>query len=121
MNGARVMADTTINVLGTLYSISCKDSNEDKLLRNCDGYTDKTTKQIVITKMPEENELGCFDVYRKKVLRHEIIHAFLFESGLHGNANWDALQGQEHPEMMVDWFAVQWEKISNAFRMADAI
>lgn len=115
------MADTTINVLGTRYSISYKDSTDDKMLCKCDGYTDKTTKQIVVARITEENELGCFDVYRKKVLRHEIIHAFLFESGLHGEANWDAQQGQEHPEMMVDWFVVQWEKISNAFRMADAI
>lgn len=110
-----------IDVLGTKYDITFKERNEDEFLADSDGYTDKTTKKIVIVKMPQDNQLGCWDAYSKKVLRHEIIHAFLFESGLHGNANWDATGSQEHPEMMVDWFAVQWVKITQAFAIANAI
>ena len=115
------MDNMSICVLGTMYSIIYKDQDKDEYLEKCDGYTDKTTRQIVITNEPKDNQLGKWDAYRKKVLRHEIIHAFLFESGLHANANYDALPGQEHPEMMVDWFAAQWEKIMEAFRNADAI
>lgn len=110
-----------IDVLGTEYTITFKDRSDDKFLEECDGYTDKTTKQIVIVNEPKDNQLGCWDVYSKKVLRHEIIHAFMFESGLHGNANWDAAANQEHPEMVVDWFAAQWSKISFAFAVANAV
>ena len=110
-----------IDILGTKYDITFKEQDEDELLADCDGYTDKTTKKIVIVKRPKDNQLGCWDAYSKKVLRHEIIQAFLFESGLHGNANWDATEVQEHPEMIVDWFAVQWGKISWAFAVANAI
>lgn len=116
-----MMERITINILGTRYTVTYSDRKDDSLLEKCDGYTDKTTKTIVIENEPKDNELGVWDVYRKKVLRHEIIHAFLFESGLHGNANYDCAPGQEHPEMMVDWFASQFNKIADAFRIADAI
>ena len=117
----KALENFSLNVLGTLYSVFYKDEQTDKFLKECDGYTDKTTKQIVISTEPKDNQLGNWDEYRKKVLRHEIIHAFLFESGLHGQANYDAQNGQEHPEMMVDWFAAQWHKLAEAFKNADAI
>ena len=109
-----------INVLGTEYYIIYKEQSDDEMLEKCDGYTDKTAHKIVVTLCPKDNQLEQWNVYQKKVLRHEIIHAFLFESGLHGNANYDAVS-TEHPEMMVDWFAVQYEKLTAAFKEAQAI
>lgn len=102
-----------VNVLGTEYTITVSNEKQDKIMKGADGYTDKTTKRIVVLDKPEDNDLGDFDSYQRKVLRHEIIHAFLFESGLHGNANYSA--DGEHPEMMVDWFAVQFDKLEAAF------
>ena len=107
-----------INVLGTEYTIEITPKSEDKFLERCDGYCDKTTKRIVVRAEDETNELDNYSVYLKTMLRHEIIHAFLFESGLHNNfthPEWG------HDETMVDWFAVQFPKLMKAFEEADAL
>ena len=109
-----------VNILGTEWTISECSAEEDKVLemRDVDGYCDKTTKRIVIIKKPDVSDLGNWDVYRKKVLRHEIIHAFLFESGLHENCSHPAWG---HDEAMIDWVAVQFHKLQQAFKEADCL
>ena len=103
-----------IDVLGTKYRIHEKTPEQDAELLNCDGYCDKTTKTIVITKEGNDCTLGDFAWYRRKILRHEIIHAFLFESGLHEN-----FQHQiGHDETYVDWIAAQFPKLNAAFIQA---
>lgn len=101
-----------VNILGTKYTIKETCKEKDSFLEKCDGYCDKTTRTIVITTEPKDSELGCWDIYRKKILRHEIIHAFLFESGLHEN-----FQHQEfgHEETFIDWFAAQYPKIKAVY------
>ena len=42
-----------VNILGTVYTIVDKSFDEDKILINCDGYCDKTSKQIVISQKSE--------------------------------------------------------------------
>ena len=106
-------------ILGTEYSLQYLSSKEDKKLENLDGYTDFYLKRIVVEK-DFENRL--FDEtkiknYQNKILRHEIIHAFLFESGLECNSlkvyNW------AENEEMVDWFAIQSPKIFDIFNDLD--
>ena len=107
-----------INVLGTKYIINERSPEEDKILCGIDGYCDKTTKVICITKKTPDSNLGEWEVYRKKVLRHEIIHAFLFESGLHENfehKQWG------HEETFIDWVAVQFPKMQKAFEQAGCL
>ena len=99
-----------IDVLGTKYAVYERDN-----LPNCDGYCDKTTKTIVITKKTPDSNLGDWEVYRRKILRHEIIHAFLFESGLH--ENWEH-KAYGHNETYVDWIAAQFPKLQKAFIQA---
>lgn len=93
-----------INVLGTDYLISVEKTN-----KNVDGYCDTSIKKIVVDDMQptdtSKKELGS---YRNQVLRHEIIHAFLFESGLEAECSWNT-------EEMVDWLAIQFDKIAKAF------
>lgn len=103
-----------INVLGTSYVILERSAAEDRTLEDCDGYCDKTTKLIVIAKKEANCDLLDFDSYRKKVMRHEIIHAFLFESGLHECWTHDG----GHDETYVDWIAVQFPKLLKAFEEA---
>ena len=43
-------------------------------------------------------------------MRHELIHAFLFESGLAENSNW------ARNEEMVDWIARQFPKMAKTFQ-----
>lgn len=111
-----------VNVLGTEYSIINKNENDDEILNNCDGYCDKTEKKIVICKMDKTtSNLGNLEVYRKKVLRHEIVHAFLFESGLHENGEYESHSPGGHPEQIVDWIAIQFPKMLKAFKEVGAL
>lgn len=103
-----------VNILGTKYDVLQLSADKDPALLECDGYCDKTIKRIVITKQPADSNLGNFEVYRRKILRHEIIHAFLFESGLHENFT----HSMGHDETYVDWFAAQYPKIKAAFAQA---
>ena len=107
-----------VNILGTEYTITECSEQEDKTLKDVDGYCDKTTKEIVISIPTPDCNLGDWQVYRKKVMRHEIIHAFLFESGLHENfehKSWG------HEETMVDWIAVQFPKMQKVFEEAGCL
>lgn len=106
----------TVNVLGTKYSIHYKSPSEDKLLRECDGYCDKSSKKIVVT--TENLELENFAEYQKKCLRHEIVHEFMYESGL--AENWEHKNfGQE--ETVVDWVAIQFPKLLEIFKKVGAL
>jgi hypothetical protein len=73
-----------------------------------DGYCDYTSKEIVIRK-DNTNDVGDFIWTQKKQLRHEIIHAFMAESGL--QCNWEHIKQFGHDETTVDWFAIQFPKI----------
>ena len=65
--------------------------------------------------MDDPNSKANLQVQINKVKRHEIIHAFLFESGLAENSYW--AQNEE----MVDFFAIQAPKLFKAFKAADAL
>ena len=109
------MENRKINILGTEYTICEKTQEQDHSLKTCDGYCDKTSKEIVVLKLSADNcELSNPKWYADKVLRHEIVHAFLFESGMHECTNWDA-KGSCHNEQLVDWFAIQSPKIFEVY------
>ena len=111
----------TVNILGTDYSVYRGVNREDDPnLERCDGYCDKTTKRCVVAGNAPDNELGDFSVYEKTNLRHELIHAFLFESGLDGNSVWTNGE-DDHPEQIVEWLAVQFPKIMKVFKEAQAL
>ena len=58
--------------------------------------------------------------YGKQLMRHEIVHAFLSESGLSANAlSPDGAWALN--EEMVDWFAIQGPKIVSARQAAPAL
>lgn len=105
----------TVEVLGVPYAIIDGDRSKDPCLDKADGYCDHTTKEIIIdTFKPSDNSLGDLPAYRKQVIRHELVHAFLFESGL-GAESWGC------NEEIVDWIAFQFPKMLQAFEEADAL
>ena len=111
------MNQKTINVLGTEYSLNLVDPDHDpKLKDQRDGYTDTSIKVCVIDSMQEEHPDNKANLaeYRKSVIRHELIHAFLFESGL-DVCSW------ANNEEMVDWLAIQFPKMQKAFEQANCI
>lgn len=101
-----------VDVLGVKYRIIETSPDKDEYLQDCDGYCDKTSKKVVVKIKDKESQLDDFEVYRRKCLRHEIIHAFLFESGLH--EDWEH-KPYGHDETYVDWIAAQFPKLKKAF------
>lgn len=108
-----------VNVLGVEYSITRSHSPGDLRLENADGFCDETTKEIVVeTYEGDDGKPGSkaqLDIQRKKVLRHEITHAFLFESGLAENSDW--AQNEE----LVDWISIQGPKLVKAWEEVGAL
>lgn len=112
-----------VDVLGTEYSIEFRKQSDDPTLKDRDGYFDHSVRVLVVDDMTEHTNdpYAVRDLinYRKQVLRHEIVHAFLFESGLYGSSknsdNWAV------NEEMVDWIALQAPKLLQAFKQAECI
>lgn len=108
-----------INVLGTEYTLTVCNEAEDARLTGFDGITDETTKEMLVEAYEQHrddpNSKRNLQIQINKVKRHEIIHAFLFESGLAENSEW--AQNEE----MVDFFAIQFPKLLEAFKAADAL
>ena len=106
----------TVNILGTEYTIEHrKEADDPKLADGIDGYCDTSVKLLVICDF-EQDEQSKEDLqaYGLQVLRHEIIHAFMYESGL--DVNTYCFQGGwATNEEMIDWFAIQASKIFKAF------
>lgn len=118
------MGNKTIGILGTQYTIEIKKYDEDEAFsqQSLIGYNDRYAKHIVVCDMTTypgwENEPPekCEKV-QKETMRHEIMHAFLHESGLSDNTfAYDG--GWAKNEEMIDWFAIQEPKIHEAFRSA---
>lgn len=116
-----------VNILGTDYEIIVKKYDEDEAFerRSIDGYCDGYTKQIVICDMDTykgwENEpKETREAAQKHTVRHEIVHAFLNESGLQDSSgSYDC--GWAKNEEMIDWIAAQGAKIYKAWQDANAL
>lgn len=108
------MAKQAVNILGTEYTIEQRELKDEDI----DGFTDNTSKLIVI-RADNVNNVGDFDYLQKKQLRHEIIHAFMSESGL--QCNWQHIEQFGHDETTVDWFAIQSPKIFKVFQELDIL
>ena len=104
----------TAFILGTEYAIIYEPFGE----KGEDGFCDYTSKEIHI-RNDNENEVGNFEWLQKKQLRHELIHAFLCESGL--EANYEHYKQYGHEETMVDWIAIQFPKILKVFKELDIL
>ena len=82
------------------------------------GYTELCAKEIHIdknwfqwNKNDPNPELVLKDIYKEgiKVIRHELVHAFIFESGLCECCSW------ADNEELVDWIARQFPKMNKVF------
>lgn len=112
------MESKSVNILGEKYSISTKTKQEEPRLKDNDAFCDWTEHAIVLD-ADIDGDLGNLDAYKKKVLRHEIIHAFMLESGL--NECSIDVNAWAANEEMIDWFAFQGPRILNAWKEADAL
>lgn len=100
-----------VKILGTEYEI-IKNANTEEYpkLKNCDGYTDFSIKRIVVADFEKDDtSVDDLEWYKMKVLRHELVHAYIHESGLAENCDW------ARNEELTDWIAIQFTKMLNTF------
>lgn len=111
-----------VNILGTVYSVFriCAGENEYMEKMNYGGLCTTIDHRIYILDLsttqdwaeePEEvrkNMEAC-------TLRHEVVHAFLNESGLQWNS-FAPEKAWAKNEEMVDWFAIQAPKIFKVYQ-----
>ena len=110
--------DRKINILGAVWTRKQQSVSENRLLESCDGYCDWTVRRIVVER-EQNGTLADMETYIRKVIRHEIIHAFLFESGLYEASCYSDAWAKN--EEMVDWFALQSEKIFKTYKELNII
>ena len=108
-----------VNILGTTYKVYLNvHYAKDPLLEGLFGYTTFHDKKIVVADVrtipgwESSDDAAVFDTFASTV-RHEVIHAYLMESGLNGSAN--STDCWARNEEMIDWFAIQLPKITKTF------
>lgn len=107
--------ETTVDILGRTYKILFRKRKEDTYMEqeNLDGYCNVATAEIVCRDYiqdPDDHiteEIAEFSM--QKILRHELIHAFLHESGLWASSSTAECWAMQ--EEMVDWIALQMPKM----------
>ena len=116
------MIAESVTIMGVLWKIVLRKKREDAYLASVGGYCDNTIKTIVIRKYHETSkphEVADLRELERSVLRHEIVHAFMFESGLSNDSS-EAKHWAKNEET-VDWIAQQHEKIHAALVESGAI
>ena len=112
-----------VNVLGTKYEIV--RASFDEMENGFGGFCDPDLKRIEILKLDTIEEWKREPKEKiaereKTFLRHEIVHAFFNESGIRDNGvHLDTSWAKN--EEMVDWIAIQGEKIYKAWKEAGAL
>lgn len=114
-----------VNVLGTEYKIEVRKQCDDIELMESDGYCSDIDHLIVIVDMDSNDNYKMVSkegkLFREKqVIRHELIHAFLFESGL-AFSSLSCDTSWAINEEMVDWMARMSPKMIEAFKEAGAL
>lgn len=103
-----------LNILGTIYYVVENNDRADK--EDFDGLCDFYNKKIILRSVDSMLEIEGYEEAKKaryeEVLRHEIVHAFFYESGLTEEA---------YNEKLVDWLAVQLPKIIDVIKGGDVL
>lgn len=112
----------SINILGSVYNLRRVDFGQDEYMDKMKfgGYCDGAKREIVLLNLStipdwKSEPEGIIARKERETLRHEIIHAFLNESGL----QWNSLPVETawaKNEEMVDWIAVQFPKILKVYK-----
>lgn len=101
-----------VNVLGTEYDVEILSQRDESMdVLESVGYTDCSVKKIRVLDVTKNTDLSQQEdreKYQNLILRHELIHAFLYESGI-------GFGMQFHNEELVDWLAMQFPKMTEVF------
>lgn len=109
-----------VNILGTEYEINILTIKEHPQfdIGFMDGNCDVKNKKIYVRHWSEDEkeEDGDWPLQElvNKNIRHELIHAFMYESGLWCNSLIGSGAWAMNEEM-IDWMAIQMPKIMEAY------
>lgn len=116
-----------VDVLGTKHAVFRVKAGQDEYMEKMHfgGYCDGVAKKIVILDLKstpdwKDEPPEAIAKIEKCTLRHELVHAFLNESGLEWNSFVPDKAWAKNEEM-VDWFALQSPKIFKAFQAVNAL
>lgn len=100
-----------IKILGTEYEIITQKESENRKLEGSNGLCEIYSKKIILSEIEDDiHNYDNLNLYKNRVLRHEIIHAFFAESGLRSNSEY------AENEELVDWIAIQVPKMLKIFQ-----
>lgn len=93
---------TEFDILGTKYTLHYDDTITDK--HEANGTAELFSKKIVISLSGyyDDEVFENIEEYYKKVIRHELVHAFFYEMGLNNYCR---------DEVLVDALAIQMPKM----------
>ena len=102
-----------INILGTQYKI---ENDTSSAMDDYDGLCDRDAK-IIITSFDDKCKADerCtknYEEFKRRILRHEIMHAVFHECGLSKYAQ---------DEILVELLATQFPKIISAMKEGEAL
>lgn len=113
----RTFKKGSIEILGAVYTVGMLAYDDTPAFKenNCDAWCNQTAKEIIIVDAMTSPVYKCKSIKEAQALecvwlRHEIIHAYLYESGLHCNSLRFEHAWAENEEL-VDWIAIQLPKI----------
>lgn len=115
-----------LNILGTEYHVERKKYDDDPKFKeySAAGYCNGFLKTIVLCDMStfpnwDKEDTATIQKQEAHIYRHEIVHAYLTESGLADNSN--DVESWARSEEIVDWIALQGQKIYNTWKEAGCI
>lgn len=111
--------DFKVDILGSKYSVFfCNEFPEhlSEFQENADGLCNRHNRELYVKRCNDKDMTEEGRVRREKdVLRHELFHAYLAESGLSASASHVYGSWAENEEM-IDWLAIQSPKIFKTFQ-----
>lgn len=103
-----------IKILGVPYTVHFVSYENNKELATRFGYTAVKDRKIVIGDLNtlddwKNESKAAKDRQHAETVRHEVVHAFLYESGLWGCSKKSDRWAMD--EEIIDWIAIQMPKI----------
>lgn len=93
------MEPFALKVCGVSWEVIVATPENRPLLKSYLGYADRSSKRIYIKDLrrePDERDMERLDLIMAETIRHELIHAWLFECGMMDSREFDH-------ERIADW------------------
>lgn len=106
-----------VNILGTEYEVIKDNTGTNPKLKDANGICELYSKKIVLEDKFDDDPMNVdnFQDFKDKIFRHEIVHAYIAESGIDECCSW----GRD--EMLVDWIARQIPKMCKTMKQAGCL